>query len=766
MRNKRKIITSLMLTILMLFFNIGTKDVKALDNGNYDQLFKSISLSKSYKPINQGNPCMTQRFTADPGVMEYNGRLYVYTTHDQYIYKNGGVAENTYGNIQTINCMSTNDMVNWTDHGIIKVAGSSGAAKWAACSWAPTAAHKMINGKEKFFLYFANSAGGIGVLTSDSPTGPWTDPLGHALVDKRTPNCSNVVWMFDPAVLVDDDGSAYLYFGGGIPKNQAAHPRTARVVKLGSDMTSLASTPKEIDAPYLFEDSGINKIGNTYYYSYCTNWSSRASSNDPPTATIAYMTSNSPTGPFTYKGTFLNNPGTFFGCYGNNHHSIVKFNNKYYVFYHSQWLENKMGTNKGYRSTHVDEVNISNGTINNVKATLTGVPQIRNVDPYVENRMSNMAWQGGIEVSGSGNTVVKMNKGDWTGVSNVDFGSGSKSISIKVASSNGAVIKVCVDDPSKTALGYITVPATGSQYSYKTISSNINISGNKKLFFVASGDCVVDSWQFSKTSGGSTGGGNEDVVKINDGWYYIKNVHAQKYLQVKNNTGKAGQNVELRTGSGSNGQKWYLKNVGNGYFTLQSALGNYMLDVNCASNTDGANIQIYHAYSGNAQQFALKKSSTSGAYIVCTKCSNLSKALDDYNLVKSDGANVCQWTSNGQKNQQWIFEKVSSGGSTGGGSVVDSKLSASYTINNWGSGYQISFKISNNTSSDVNGWTLKLKKSEVNISSSWNVNVKESGDYYVITPVDWNKNISKGSSIEFGIQGIGSIGNSLYYSLS
>ena len=274
---------------------------------------------------------------------------------------------------------------------------------------------------------------------------------------------------------------------------------------------------------------------------------------------------------------------------------------------------------------------------------------------------------------------------------------------------------------------------------------------------------------YSMNKQGSTTGGDKpvntgDIVKIEDGWYYIKNVHAQKYLQVKDNTGKAGQNVELRTGSGSKGQKWYLKNAGNGYFTLQSALGNYMLDVSGGSNEDGANIQIYNAYSGTAQQFALKKSA-SGSFVICTKSSNLAKVLDDYNLVTSDGANVCQWTSNGQRNQQWIFESTT-GYSTGGGtSSENGKLSASYSINNWGSGYQILFKISNNTSSDISGWTLKLKKSEVNISSSWNINVKESGEYYVITPVDWNKNISKGSSIEFGIQGTGSIGNSLYYSL-
>ena len=129
-------------------------------------------------------------------------------------------------------------MVNFEDHGTVYAAGSKGAAKWAANSWAPAAAWKEIDGEVKFFLYFANSGGGIGVLTSDSPTGPFEDPLGEALINNHTPNCADVIWIFDPAVLVDDDGRAYLYFGGGVPEGQAANPGTARVVELGEDMIS------------------------------------------------------------------------------------------------------------------------------------------------------------------------------------------------------------------------------------------------------------------------------------------------------------------------------------------------------------------------------------------------------------------------------------------------------------------------------------------------------------------------------------------------
>ena len=135
----------------------------------------------------------------------------------------------------------------------------------------------------------------------------------------------------------------------------------------------------------------------------------------------------------------------------------------------------------------------------------------------------------------------------------------------------------------------------------------------------------------------------------------------------------------------------------------------------------------------------------------------------------NNGTNVCQWTYGGYSNQQWVFEPVNNSStgsqpttpSTPNTPSTDSGLKADYTISNWGSGYQVSFKITNNTSAKVNTWTLKVKKSELNINTSWNVNIKESGDYYVITPVSWNSAIEKGSSIEFGVQGTGSIGNTI-----
>ena len=142
---------------------------------------------------------------------------------------------------------------------------------------------------------------------------------------------------------------------------------------------------------------------------------------------------------------------------------------------------------------------------------------------------------------------------------------------------------------------------------------------------------------------------------LQNGWYYIKNIHAQKYLQVTNNYGTNGANVEIGTGTGVSGQKWYLTNTGDGYITLKNKTG-YMLDVQYGSNTDGANIQLYSANNADAQKFKLSKTSQSGVYGILTKCSSDKRALDVYNFQTADRTNVCQWTYYQNSNQVWVFE--------------------------------------------------------------------------------------------------------------
>ncbi|MBE6851994.1 MAG: carbohydrate-binding protein, partial [Ruminococcus sp.] len=495
----RKVDSSDAVSLKEYLLGIITEFPKAeiqIDTTKMDALFGSMKLAESLKKDDENNTLYTQRFGADPGFLVYKGRLYVYTTNDAFEYKNGVLQENSY-NVQTLNCISSDDLVNWTDHGAIPVAGRnghSGPAKWAGFSWAPDACWKTINGKDKFFLYFADSAGGIGVLSADSPTGPFVDPIGKALISRNMPNC-NVDWLFDPGVFVDSDGKGYLYFGGGVPSGKQANPDTARCVQLGDDMTSIVGTPKNINPPYLFEDSSILKIGNTYYYSYCTNWSTGGNPYGFGNAEIAYMTSSNPLGPFTYQGIMFKNPASYkLDGGGNNHHSLVEFEGKYYLLYHSRVIERRMGVQKNYRSPHIDYANVSNGKIS-VTGTMKGVSQLKTLNPYNKVEAETMSHQAGINVSGVGNTVVTdIQAGDWIRVQGVNFSNGAATLKVRASSKNGGAIKVATSRTG-SAVAYVEVP--GGSMSEIEVPVFGDLNGKTDLYFIFGNDVEFDWWQFS-----------------------------------------------------------------------------------------------------------------------------------------------------------------------------------------------------------------------------------------------------------------------------
>ncbi|MGG4144049.1 carbohydrate-binding protein [Paenibacillus algorifonticola] len=479
------------------------------------------------------NPLMDHKLGADPYALVHNGRVYVYMSSDAYVYNsNGTVKDNDFSELNKINVISSADMVNWTDHGAIPVAGynnannGNGIAKWASLSWAPTVAKKNINGQDKFFLYFSNGASGIGVLTANTPIGPWTDPLGKALVTHSTAGVSGVTWLFDPAVLVDDDGTGYLYVGGGIPNtsDQAsiANPKTARVLKLGADMTSIVGSAVTIDAPFMFEDSGIHKYNGKYYYSYCINFSGTHPANYPA-GEIGYMVSNSPMGPFTYTGHFLKNPYTFFGVGGNNHHAVFNFNNQWYVVYHAQTVSKALlGDGKGYRSPHINKLtHNADGTIQEVQGNMAGVSQIANLNPYIRTEAETIGWNAGITTELSQATggptnnnlnVTNVHNGDWIAVGNADFGTGgAKTFKANVASNVGGKIEIRLDSATGTLVGTLNVGSTGGVQNWQEIETTVsNATGVHNLFLVFTGTGTsnlfnIDYWQFTPNTNTGTG---------------------------------------------------------------------------------------------------------------------------------------------------------------------------------------------------------------------------------------------------------------------
>ena len=316
--------------------------------------------------------------------------------------------------------------------------------------------------------------------------------MDKALVSRGMPNIDGVYWLFDPAVIVDDDGTGYIYFGGG-HQAEFIHPKSARCAKLGDDMISLACDPVEIDAPFLFEDSGINKIGDTYYYSYCTNWQSRDGVQaDPmlPIAVIAYMTSKNPLGPFEYAGYTLENPGTYFGAWGNNHHWIFEFRGKHYIAYHAQVVEKTIGFTKGgYRNLMITDFAINeDGSWPIQKAKKEGVAQSGTFNPYTTVPAATMCSSRNMIVS-SRQTLYPLENGAYVCIKGVDFSKSGTRVVLNVAEghkggtvefragnfANGELLAAVEVGQETSASAELTMPAEKVTDLYVVINGDVEL---------------------------------------------------------------------------------------------------------------------------------------------------------------------------------------------------------------------------------------------------------------------------------------------------
>ncbi|MBR4224669.1 MAG: family 43 glycosylhydrolase [Oscillospiraceae bacterium] len=332
------------------------------------------------------NPISADTFCADPTAVEYKGRLYVYGTNDhQQFEATDKDDENTYDKITSIVVMSTDDMINWRDEGVIDV---KAIAPWITNSWAPSViSRKEKDGKTHFYMYFSNSGKGTGVLTSTDPVGPWSDPLGKPLIRIGTKGLGNCPIPFDPGAVIDDEGNGWIAFGGGrAPGCTDLYPGSARIVKLGDDLLSFDSEFAEIPAPYFFEASELNYINGTYVYTYCTDWRDRSPSDWAEaygdmtmagTASMVYMTTKTPLDPDSWecKGEVFYNPGRAGFDWSNNHTHMHKFHDRWYMLYHTMVLKKSLGYKGGYRSICADEIMVDEDTvtITPMGGTLNGV---------------------------------------------------------------------------------------------------------------------------------------------------------------------------------------------------------------------------------------------------------------------------------------------------------------------------------------------------------------------------------------------------------
>jgi hypothetical protein len=287
-------------------------------------------------------PLITHIYTADPSAHVFENKLYIYPSHD-LDHDRPPAPDGAHYDMEDYHVFSLENMHSApVDHGqVLHVDDVPWAEKQM---WAPDAAFK----NDTYYFYFpAKDHDGIfriGVATSKSPAGPFTpqpEPIPGS-------------FSIDPSVFIDDDGQAYIYFGGlwggqlekwqtGSFDPKGVEPRSTepalgpRVAKLSPDMLSFDGPLEEISItaedgqPLLagdhtrrfFEAAWLHKYNRTYYLSYSTG----------DTHFIVYATGESPTGPFVYRGDIL-----FPVTSWTTHHSIVEFQGKWYLFYHDSSL--------------------------------------------------------------------------------------------------------------------------------------------------------------------------------------------------------------------------------------------------------------------------------------------------------------------------------------------------------------------------------------------------------------------------------------------
>lgn len=416
------------------------------------------------------NPIIQTSYTADPAPMVYNGKVYLYTSHDE----DDANADGKGFKMLNWSLYTSTDMVNWTDHGIVASLKDFSWAKQDNGAWAV----QCIERNGKFYLYCPMHGGGIGVLVSDSPYGPFKDPIGGKLINHHPWND------IDPTPFIDEDGQAYLYWGNPV----------LNYVKLNKDMISCLGEVKQIPntiesfgkregekndiRPTTYEEGPwLYKRNNLYYLFFAAG---------PIPEHIGYSTSRSITGPWKYQGVVMPTHGGSF----TNHPGIIDFKGKSYFFYHSAALPGGSGFT---RSVCVEEAKFNkDGSIPRITPTTEGVKPVEHLNPFIRQEAETIAWEQGIETERSTNTgvyVTEISNGDFIKVRSVDFKKGAGSFQANVASASGGFIEIHVDSPDGELLGSCEVKNTGGLQSWTTVSTKVNkTKGVHDLYFVFKGN--------------------------------------------------------------------------------------------------------------------------------------------------------------------------------------------------------------------------------------------------------------------------------------
>lgn len=434
------------------------------------------------------NPFVQTCYTTDPAPMVSGDTLYVYTGHDE--------TGADFFWMQEWRVYSTTDMVNWTDHGSpLAIEDFSWGDDRA---WAPQCVER--NGKFYFYVPLHSKLSGtmaIGVAVGDSPTGPFKDAIGAPLADGD--------WAYiDPTVFIDDKGDAWLYWGNP----------NLYYVKLNDDMISfdgeikkVEQTPEGFGEPKFVPMEADKRYFSTYtegpwFYQRNGKYYMVYAGGGIPEH-IGYSMSDSPTGPWEYKGVIM--PQTDTNSF-TNHSGITDFKGKSYFFYHT----GKLPGGGGFaRSIAVEPFEYNaDGTIPEILPTEEGAPAIGTLNPLRRVEAETMAWSQGVTTEPNAKTgvyVSDIHNGDFIRVANADFGTkGVKSFGASVASAlRGGEIEVRIDNPEGDVIATLPVAGTGGWENWEYLETPLknNVSGVHDIYFMFKGRkgpklFNFDYWEF------------------------------------------------------------------------------------------------------------------------------------------------------------------------------------------------------------------------------------------------------------------------------
>lgn len=421
--------------------------------------------------VNAQRPIIQTKYTADPAPMVYNDTVFLYTTHDE---------DDAEGfKMQDWLLYTSTDMVNWTDHGVVASLKSFDWVKRDNGAWA----EQVVERNGKFYMYCPIHGNGIGVLVSDSPYGPFKDPLGKPLVWQKE-HWDDI----DPTVFIDEDGQAYMYWGN---PNCYYVKLNEDMISYSGDIVKLKETPEHYqEGPWFYKRNGH------YYLAFASTCCPEG---------IGYAMSDSPTGPWKTKGYIMRPTERTRG----NHPGIMDYKGKSYVFGLNYDLL-KLETNTHYerRSVSVAEMHYNeDGTIQEVPYWAdTKLEQIGTFNPFRKVEAETMAWGYGLKTAPNADkslSVVDVNNGEYICVRGVNFGKNkARRFEVSALPLEGGNLKIRLDAPDGKIVGNVNIPQGNETSKYELYSCEVNaVSGIHDLYLSFEGEnnkdlFELDYWKF------------------------------------------------------------------------------------------------------------------------------------------------------------------------------------------------------------------------------------------------------------------------------